>query len=136
MGNISEGLFTSFFTKIGAEDVWNRYSIQYERYIKERNQCQKNPDKNGVKECIYISDLKLLSLKLRTLQRVSVYCKNAKDPSKCRRYIAKKIQSNNERLKLKRDALVKLHDRMNKEKAKEIENKGENSIQMRNAKVI
>lgn len=138
MGNISEGLFTSFFTKIGAEDEWNRYLIKYERYVKERDHCQNNPDKNGVKECIYISDLNILMLKLRTLQRVSSYCKNAKDPSKCRSYIAKKIQKSNNRLKLKRDALSKLREKINKEKTKEIENRGKtnSNIQMQNTKVI
>jgi len=115
-----EGLFNTFYSKIGAEDVWDQYSKEYERYKRERKHCEQQADKNKHRECNFILDLKLLMLKIKTLRRTTAYCKNHKDPSKCRNFLAKKIKAANDQLKLKRDALKALHDKMNVESRKEL----------------
>ena len=115
---IQEGIFDNFFIKIGADSVWKNYEKQYNRYVASRDKCQTNTDKDKLKECQFIVDLKLIMLKINSLRRASSYCKNTKDPNKCRQRIGKIIKRANKLMILKRDALKKLHDKMNEEMQK------------------
>jgi len=121
---IQEGVFDNFFIKIGADTVWENYEKQYERYTRSRQKCQTQPSNDKLKECTYIVDLKILMLKIKSLRQASSYCRNSKDPAKCRRRLAKIIERANEQMRLKRDALKKLHDKMDEKRREEYEHRG------------
>jgi len=127
MGKIllNEGLFENFFVKIGAESVWRSYENAYSRYTKERLRCQEKLNSDEIKECELINDLNILMLKIRTLKRAMSYCRNTKKPDKCRQKLAKLIKKNNDLMKLKRDALQKLHEKINKKIIKKREEERE-----------
>ncbi len=78
--HLQESVFDNFFIRIGAERVWKNYDKAYTRYLKDRNKCEGNIDKDKLRECQLIVDLKILMLKIKTLRQAMSYCKNVKKP--------------------------------------------------------